>query len=102
MYDLEVSDKAEDDLDKIISYIADNLASPQAAASFADEVYECYERLEENPYLFEECRDVKLKKEGYRRAVIKSYVVVYKIYDEQKLVIVHRFFYSRQNYSNLI
>jgi len=102
MYNLEISDSAEYDLDNIISYIMVNLSAPQSAASFADEVYECYDRLEGNPYVYEACRDAKLKKEGYRRAVIKNYVLIYKIYEDEKRVIVHRFFYGRQNYSNLI
>ena len=101
MYRVDVSDKADYDLDRILSYIAVDLASPQAAASFADEVYECYDRLEENPFIYEECRDTKLQQEGYRRAVIKNYIMLYKVYDN-KLVIVHRFFYNRQNYVMLI
>ena len=51
MYRLDVSDKADYDLDRIFTYIAEDLAAPQAAASFADEVYRCYDRLEQNPYL---------------------------------------------------
>ena len=49
MYNLEVTDCAEKDLDKIISYIAESLHSPKAAKDFADEISLCYDRLEENP-----------------------------------------------------
>ena len=100
MYRVEVSDSAEHDLERIISYIAGELNAPDAASSFADKVYECYSKLEENPFIFEKCRDPKLQQEGYRRVVIKNYLMLYKIYDE--FVIVHRFFYGRQNYAELI
>ena len=102
MYNLDVTDKGERDLDKIIAYIVEDLDAPQAAASFVDEVYECYDRLEDNPYIYEECRDPRLQKEGYRRAVIKSYIMLYKIHEDDNMVIVHRFFYGRQDYVNLI
>lgn len=102
MYNVDVSDSAEQDLDRIIAYIAEKLAAPKAATDFVDAVYDCYDRLEENPYLFEQCRDPKLQKEGYRRAVIQNYIFLYKINEKSNMVIVHRFFYGRQDYINLI
>lgn len=102
MYNLDITDHADEDLDKILTYIEEDLSSPGAATAFADKVYECYDRLEDNPYIYEECRDPKLKAEGYRRAVIKNYILLYKIYENEKQVIVHRFFYGRQDYVNLI
>ena len=102
MYKLDVSDPAEQDLSRIISYIAEKLAAPQAAADFADAVFDCYDRLENNPYLYEQCRNAKLQKEGYRRAVIKNYILLYKVNEETKMVVVHRFFYGRQDYVSLV
>jgi plasmid stabilization system protein ParE len=101
MYKVDISNRAEYELDKILSYIAEDLNAPQAASAFADKVYESYNILENNPYIFEECRDPRLQREGYRRAVIKNYVMLYKIYD-QKLVVVHHFFYGGQDYGNLV
>ena len=104
MYSLNITERAEYDLEKIIRYISENLSAPQAASDFADKVYECYERIEQNPYIYEESRDPKLKKEGFRRAVIKNYIMLYKVYEnaEPKKVIIHRFFHSSQDYANLI
>ena len=101
MCKVEVSDKADYDLDCILAYISEDLDAPQAAALFADAVYDCYNRLENNPYIFEECRDPKLKRRGYRRAVIKNYIMLYKIHDDS-LVIIHHFFYGAQDYANLV
>ena len=102
MYELDVSDPAEEDFDRIVAYIAEKLHAPKAASDFADEVFKCYDNLETNPYIYEECRDLKLKAEGYRRAVIKNYMLLYKIYEDTKMVIAHRFFYGGQDYINLI
>jgi len=101
MYSVDISDNAEYELDKILAYIANDLDAPQAAANFVKEVYECYDRLEYNPYIFEECRDPRLQREGYRRAVIKNYVMLYKIYDHG-VVVVHHFFYGGQDYGKLV
>ena len=101
MYKVDISDRANYELDRILSYIAKDLDAPQAASDFVDEVYKCYDRLENNPYIFEKCRDTRLQSEGYRRAVIKNYVMLYKIYG-QELVIVHHFFYGGQDYEKLV
>jgi len=101
MYRVDISNRADYELGKILTYISEDLAAPGAAVSFVDEVYACYDRLEENPYIYEACHDPRLNREGYRRAVIKNYVMLYKIYDHE-LVIVHHFFYDGQDYAKLV
>jgi len=101
MYRVDISDRANYEPDKILTYISEDLAAPQAAVSFVDGVYACYDRLEENPYIYEACRDTRLSRKGYRRAVIKNYVMLYKIYDHD-LVAVHHFFYSGQDYAMMV
>jgi len=101
MYRVEISDRADYELDRILSYISEDLSAPQAASSFIDEIYECYDRLEQNPYIYEKCRDPKLRSEGYRRAIIKNYIILYKIYNDD-LIIVHHFFYKGQDYTNMV
>ena len=102
MYKVDASDRAEVDLDRIIDYIAQKLLAPKAASDLLDEIYACYDNLEKNPYIYEECRDPKLQREGYRRAIIKNYIMIYKVYEEKKTVIAHGFFYGRRDYATLI
>ncbi|MCL2080877.1 MAG: type II toxin-antitoxin system RelE/ParE family toxin [Oscillospiraceae bacterium] len=102
MYRVDASGRAEKDLDKIIEYIIVKLSAPQAASDLLDKIYACYDSLEKNPYIYEECRDLRLKSEGYRRAVINNYILVYKIYENTKQVVAHGFFYGGQNYTTLI
>ena len=90
------------DLDSILAYIAVSLANPAAAAAFADAVEDCYARLEEMPLMFELCRDPRLRAMGYHKAVIRNYVMVYKVDKSTKTVYVLRFFYGRQDYEKLI
>lgn len=102
MYKLVVTVLACQDLDNIISYIAVKLANPSAAGSFLDEVDACYHFLMSNPLMYEKCRDTRLEAEGYRKAVIKNYIAVYRINEATKSVIILRFFYGAQDYIKLI
>ncbi len=102
MYKLNVSELAHQDLDKIVSYIAVQLANPSAAGDFLDEVDKCYDYLKSNPLMYAKCQDMRLEKEGYRKVLIKNYVLVYKIDEASKAVNVLRFFYGVQDYVKLI
>jgi len=102
MYKLIISEFAHQDLDSIVSYIAVQLANPMAASGFLDEVEKCYDYLKGNPMMYEKCQDKRLVKDGYRRAMIKNYLLVYKINEDLQTVGILRFFYSAQDYVKLI
>jgi len=48
--------------------------------------------------MYERCRDLRLEKEAYHRATIKNYLLVYKVNESAKAVIIYRFFYGSQDY----
>ncbi len=102
MYRLVISDHALQDLDNIGTYIAVQLANPIAAANFFDEVEACYNFLIRNPMMYEKCRDDRLAAEGYRKAVIKNYIAIYRVSEETETVFIVRFFYSAQNYTMML
>jgi plasmid stabilization system protein ParE len=102
MYKLNITELAHQDLDKIVSYIAVELVNPIAAGNFLDEIDQCYGFLKSNPWMYGKCQNKRLDKEGYRRAPIKNYLLIYKIDEESKMVIVFRFFYGAQDYVKLI
>jgi plasmid stabilization system protein ParE len=101
-YEVSVSLAAQGDLEDIFLYVSEALSSPIAADGFVKKVESCYSRLQENPFLYERCRDPRLSGEGYRRAVIGNFVMVYKVDEGQGLVKVYRFFYGGQNYSKYL
>jgi toxin ParE1/3/4 len=102
MYKLLVTELAHQDLDRIVSYIAIQLVNPKAAGDFLDEVNTCYNFLKSNPMMYERCQDKRLEKEGYRKAVIKNYLLVYKVNEVSQTVSIMRFFYGAQDYLKLI
>ena len=102
MYKLVITELAHQDLGKIVSYIAVELVNPIAAGNFLDEVDKCYGYLKSNPWMYGKCQNKRLEKEGYRKALIKNYLLVYKIDEESETVSILRFFYGGQDYLNLI
>lgn len=101
-YKIDETELALQDLDNIISYVALTLANPSAAASFADEVEECYSNLEQMPLMYGFCSDPRLRALGYHKAILKNYVMVYKVDEAQKTVSILRFFHGRQDYEKLL
>jgi plasmid stabilization system protein ParE len=102
MYKILVSALAHQDLDNIVSYICEQLSNPKAAGEFLDEVDKCYGYLKNNPKMYEKCQDQRLDAQGYRKALIKNYVLVFKITEATQTVSILRFFYGAQDYTKLI
>ena len=98
-YELRIAPSAERDLDEILTYILLELGNLEAASKLVDEIDERYGKLEENPYLFEECRDSRLKLLGYRRIVVGGYLLIYRIDQASGIVYVERVFSHLQDYT---
>ena len=78
MFTLEITGSAESDLDQITDYMAYTLANPQAALSFIDEVDRVADTLATTPELFPLCSDTRLSELGYRKAIVRAYILVSK------------------------
>ncbi len=101
-YKVDQTDLFQGDLDGVIRYSALGLDKKRAAATLLDAMDGCFDDLGRTPLMYEVCRDPHLRELGYRRAVIRSYIVVYKVDDAARQVTVLRLFHGRQDYENLI
>lgn len=101
-YKIALTELAARDLDSITEYIAERLSNPTAATAFLDAVDECFGNLETMPLMFARCRDTRLRSMGYRRAVIKNYVMIYRVAESKKTVYILRFFYGARDYEKLL
>ena len=54
------------------------------------------------PLMYEACRDPYLNALGYRKAGIHNYVMVYKVDEAAKQVMILRLFHGKQDYAKLI
>ena len=101
-YKVIETSQAEQDLDNIVSFIVNILENPSAAAALLDDVEKYYSSLEDMPMLFEACRSPYLRALCCRKAGIRNYIMIYKVNEPKKEVIILRFFHGRQDYEKLI
>ena len=99
MYTLEIAKSAEDDLDQIVNYLGTALSNPQAALAVLDEIDRVSDTLESTPELFPLCADSRLAELGYRKALVRAYILVYEIDMKAQRVRILRIFHSSENYS---
>jgi Plasmid stabilization system protein len=99
-YNLKITHRAEQDIDAILTYIMIDLQNTEAALHLADEVEKRYNLLIENPYLYEECQQPLLRQMHYRKIVIGSYLLIYRINKDTDTVYIERFFSEMQNYAS--
>ena len=101
-YKIVKTDAFQRDLDAAVGYIALSLDNKPAAAALLDAVGKAYDDLEHMPLMYDACRDSHLKGLGYRKAVIRNYVMIYKVDKERETFYILRLFHGRQDYVNLI
>jgi toxin ParE1/3/4 len=101
-YRLVVSKEIAEDIEDIVLYIASKLNNPSAASAFLDTVQKGYSNVVENPAMYSLCNDDRLCNGRYRKIVIKNYLMLYRINEYDKTVIVVRVVYGGRNYSELI
>ena len=90
-YKIRETALALQDLDNILSYLVRTLENPIAAANFINAVESFYDDVERMPRMFGLCHDPRLRALGYRKAVIKNYVCVYKVDETENTVYILRF-----------
>jgi plasmid stabilization system protein ParE len=89
VYELIISERADELIDRLTAYLLNHLKNPGAAAHFLDELESIYDRLIDNPYQFPDSPDEYLFLRGYREALFETmqYKVIYRI-DNRKVLIV--------------
>ncbi|MBQ6518153.1 MAG: type II toxin-antitoxin system RelE/ParE family toxin [Anaerolineaceae bacterium] len=97
-YKLIVSDKADGQLDSILSYVTNKLKNPEAAGEILDEILDVYEMLVVFPESFALCNDPILAEKGYRKCLLShhEYVILYLVCEEY--IRISGIFHARENY----
>ena len=101
-YNLIITERADELIDRLTTYLVNNLKNPDAASHFLSELEAIYDRLEENPYQFAESKDEYLFMRGYRDALFQemNYHVVFRV-DEQS-VFVLGVFHTLEDYARKV
>lgn len=101
VYKLNVTEHADELLDRLVYHLIYRLKNKQAAKHLLDRIDAIYyDRLKVNPFQVPECRDVYLAKKGYREAVVPqmNYVVIFDV--RADVVNIVAIFHQLENYQS--
>ena len=98
MYEVFLSDDALAELDEIYGYILFSLKEPGTAIALTDEIERSILSLRQMPFRFPERTIGLYAKKGYRQLLVKNYLVIYRIDEAMKQVVVLTIRYVRSNF----
>jgi addiction module RelE/StbE family toxin len=102
MFELVFSKKINDDIISALNYIRNILEAPKAAVNHFEELKKKYEKLKENPYIRPLVQNKYLATKGIRFIKVKNYILIYKINEENKTVLLYRFIYCRRDWIKIL
>ena len=99
-YKLVVSERAEEQIDNIIGYVAVELSNPTAAKAIIDDIEKAYNKLEYMADSLALCQDPYLSQKGYRKYILDDhdYVILYRL--ENKEVHISGVFHMKEDYAS--
>jgi plasmid stabilization system protein ParE len=101
-YRIDISEPAENDLHDIIRYIGAQLAAPVSALKMAEAVEEALVSLADMPYSYPRVLDERLASMGYRKLIVKNYIVFFTIDEKAHIVDVERILYARRDWLHIL
>ena len=98
-YNLIITERANELLDKLVIYLLYQLKNEKAASHLLSSISKIYDRVAENPFQFPQCRDSVLKRKEYREAVIPdmNYLVIYRVHKHD--IYILGVFHFLENYN---
>ena len=80
-YKLIISNRASEQIDNILFYVAIDLRNPDAARAIATDIAESFDRIEDIADTYGYCEDLYLRFRGYRKKRLKhhNYIIIYRI-----------------------
>ena len=97
-YRVDVSEPAENDLRDIVRYIASQLVTPVSALHMMELLEEAMAGLSDMPQRYPFVADERLSQMGYRKLILKKYIVFFSIDEKDKVVNVERILYGRRDW----
>ena len=93
--------RAESDLDGIVSYIAVELANPQAASDFVDKLKDSINKAWAFPESGSLVDNEFLQVENLRKKLIGNYIMYYLPDMREKIIYILRIVYGKQNITEI-
>ena len=97
-YEVRLMNQALQDLDEIYGYIAGSLHEPGVAAELLNALESEILSLEYLPYRCSERRAGTFANSGYRQLLVKNYMIVYRIDEAHKQVLIVTVRFARRSF----
>lgn len=97
-----LSHKAETDLDDIVSYIAVELANPQAASDFVDELVHVINEARDYPDSGAIVSNEYLPEITMRKKLVGNYIMYYLPVPDERMIYIVRIVYSKRNMDDIL
>ena len=94
--------RAESDLDRIVSYVADELANPQAASDFVDKLQDNNEEARDFPESGSLVHNEFLQVENVRKKLVGNYIMYYFLNTEEKIIYILHIVYGKRNMDEIL
>ena len=101
-YRVDVSESAESDLRDIVRYISSQLSAPITALGMMELFEKAISGLAEMPQSRPLVADDRLFSMGYRKLIVKNYIVFFTINEKEKVVHVERIPYGRRDWMRIL
>lgn len=101
-YRVDVSEPAENDLRDIVRYIFAQLSAPITALKMMDTLEEAITGLAVMPQKCPPVTDERLAMIGYRKLLVKNYIVFLTIDEKSKVVDIDRILYARRDWRHIL
>ena len=99
VFDMRILPPAQYELEEI-ALLHKTLSGPESARKITDEMFSAMERLTRFPLSAPLIRDVELRRLGYRYAVVKNYLMFYRLIGDT--VYVYHIVHGRTDYPTLL
>jgi plasmid stabilization system protein ParE len=86
-YQVRLSLNAIQNIDEITGYLAFINHQPLSAINVGNAFFETIDRIGTNPLAFRECQEIPSKTKMYRRTVCLSWIIVFKITDDEIIIL---------------
>ena len=102
MYKIKITKPASKDIRLIVEYLKNTLQNPSAAENLINEIEKGILALKDMSSKYTGVGDAYLSKNGVRCFSVKEYLVFYKIYENDKTVMIIRILFARRDWENLL
>jgi len=101
-YRVDITELAENDLYDIVRYISAQLSAQTTALKMMENIETAIAGLAKLPQRCPPITDDRLSSVGYRKLIVKNYVVFFSINEREKVVDVERILYARRDWKSIL